>query len=256
MIEVIESPLLRKAGFLHGFSLRSGGVSLPPFDTANLGRRLGDRAEHVAENHRRLAARIGYRVEALYECSQVHGRVVVEPASTELSVTEVRTLEADALISPRAGDALGVRSADCVPLLIGDVRSGAVAAVHAGWRGVVAGVTTAAVSALLEATGSRGADLVVAMGPHIRAERFEVGLEVADQIRSAAWGAEVVVGQSTGGKPLVDLTRALRAQLGALGVERIDDVGGCTLAEPDRFFSFRRDGVSSGRHLSVIVAGD
>ena len=136
MIEVIESPLLRKAGFLHGFSLRSGGVSLPPFDTANLGRRLGDRAEHVAENHRRLAARIGYRVEALYECSQVHGRVVVEPASTELSVTEVRTLEADALISPRAGDALGVRTADCVPLLIGDVRSGAVAAVHAGWRGV------------------------------------------------------------------------------------------------------------------------
>jgi hypothetical protein len=252
MIEVIQSPLLREAGFAHGFSLRTGGVSRRPFDSANLGRAIGDDPEDVAENHRRLAPRIGYSVDALYESSQVHGAGVVDPIS-DRTVLDVRATQADALIARRAGDAVGVRTADCVPVLIGDVRSGAAAAIHAGWRGVVAGVTRAAVQGLTS-RGSRATDLVVALGPHIRAERFEVGMDVAEQIRGSAFGAEVVVGESAAGKPLVDLTRALRAQLHALGIERVDDVGGCTLAEPERFFSYRRDGAASGRHLAVIVA--
>ena len=252
MIDVLESALLRDAGFAHGFSLRTGGGSQHPFDSANLGRALGDDVEHVAENHRRLAARVGYRTEALYESSQVHGAAVIDLVAHR-SVSDVRAMEADALIARRAGDAVGVRTADCVPLLIGDVGSGAVAAVHAGWRGVVQGVAAAAVRRLLE-SGSRGADLIVAMGPHIRPERFEVGADVAAQIRGSAFGEEVAVGHSDAGKPLVDLTRALRAQLRALGIERVEDVGGCTLAEPERFFSYRRDGAASGRHLSVIVA--
>lgn len=259
MIDVLESALLTAAGFAHGFSLRTGGVSRPPFHSANLGRAVGDEPEHVAENHRRLAARVGYRVQDLYESSQVHGAVVLE--SSERSVAQVRAMEADALIARAAPRAVGVRTADCVPLLIGDRRTGAVAAVHAGWRGVVAGVAVAAVRALIASSGtassgSRGGDLVVAIGPHIRPDRFEVGDDVAEQIRGAALGAQVIVGRSPAGRPLLDLTRALRAQLNGLGVEHIDDVGGCTLAEPERCFSYRRDGASSGRHLSVIVARD
>jgi hypothetical protein len=144
---------------------------------------------------------------------------------------------------------VGVRTADCVPILVGDLESGAVLAIHAGWRGVVAGVVPAGLSKL----GGRA--LVAAIGPHIRGPSFEVGPDVKDQI-AAAGGVDVVVGTSPAGRPLVDLCRAIRAQLARAGVDEahVDDVGGCTLTEPARFFSFRRDGQRSGRHLAVIVA--
>lgn len=243
---MLSSPLLRRFGFLHAFADRSGGVSAPPFDSANFGRNVGDEPAAVAENHRRLAAAVGYDVEQLFEVSQVHGAVVWEAAGAPAAL---RAEPGDALVARHAGQVVGVRTADCVPVLVGDRATGAVAAIHAGWRGVVAGVVPAA----LEKLGGR--DLVAAIGPHIRGPSFEVGPEVRDQIAAAA-GIDVVVGQSPAGKPLVDLSAAIFAQLArhGLSADRIDDVGGCTLTEASRFFSFRRDGQRSGRHLAVIVA--
>jgi YfiH family protein len=152
--------------------------------------------------------------------------------------------EADALVARVPGEAVGVRVADCVPVLVADEESGAVAAIHAGWRGVVAEVLRAGVELL----GNRPRAMIAAIGPCIGACCFEVGADVAAQIGFVA--------RAEGGKAYVDLRRAVRAQLGALGLEdaRIEDVSGCTKHEPERFHSFRRDGPNSGRMLAAIRA--
>lgn len=249
----IRSPLLARHGIAHGFSTRAGGVSAPPFDALNLARTVGDDAAAVAENHRRLAMDIGCDVARLFEATQVHGAAVrvVEERDEVASVREVR---ADALVATRAGDAIGVRTADCLPLLIADPESGAAAAIHAGWRGVVAGVVPAGIEALRARSGAPASRLVAAIGPCIRAASFEVGDEIAQQIAAVAPGADVVIPRAP--RPHVDLARAVIAQLASLGLERasIDDVGGDTFADPARFFSYRRDAARSGRHLAVIVA--
>ena len=123
-----------------------------------------------------------------------------------------------------------------------------------GWRGTVVRVLEAAVEVLAERAGVRPVDLVAAVFPHIRLPAFEVGDEVADEIAAAA-GTDLVIDRSYP-KPHADLTRVVHTQLVALGLDasRIDDVAGCTFADGERFFSFRRDGRNSGRHLAAIVA--
>ena len=143
----------------------------------------------------------------------------------------------------RAGEgalAVGVRVADCVPILVGDEETGDVAAIHAGWRGVEAGIVRAAMDAL------RGRSPVAAIGPCIEACCFEVGVDVAARLG--------FVVREERGKALVDLRAAVRAQLRRCGLpdDCIDDVRGCTKHEA-RFHSFRRDGANSGRMLAAIA---
>ena len=251
--ETRSSALLRSHGFLHAFSTRRGGASAAPFDTLNFGRAVGDDAAAVAENHARLARSVGYAVERLFETSQVHG-VGVHVLEAGASVELTRKLEADALLARTSGDAVGVRTADCVPVLVGDPETGAALAVHAGWRGVAARIVPLAIARMVEVTGAPAVRLVCAIGPHIRARAFEVGDDVAAQI--AASSEPGVVVRAPDQRPHVDLARAVRVQLAEIGVEngRIDDVGGCAHDEPGLYFSFRRDGARSGRMLSVIVA--
>jgi len=249
----LQSPLLASHGFRHGFSLRTGGVSEPPFDSLNLARSVGDRPEHVSENLQRLASAVGYPAPALHEISQVHGTDVIR-VTAQTSVLELRQSEADALISDQPGRAIGVRVADCVAVLLADPASGAVAAVHAGWRGTAGGILARAVAALSGLSNAPPQSLLAALFPHIGPAAFEVGLEVAEQIEACAPGAGAVL-RGAHPRPHVDLSVALLCQLRALGlgVQGIDRVAGCTFSEPSRFFSFRRDGQASGRHLAVIV---
>lgn len=249
---MLRSESLVRAGVRHAFNLRTGGASEGPYATFNLGRAVGDDAGCVEENHRRFADAVGYRPGALYELSQVHG-AGVRVVSADDVPAQVRRGEGDALVAPRGGIAVGVRVADCAALLIADVQSGAVLAVHAGWRGTVAGVLEAGVRALLDQGGAASA-LRVALFPHIRRCCFEVGDEVAVQLRACSPDPDVV--DRSRAKPHVDLTAILRAKLALLGVapDAIDDIAGCTRCEPERFFSFRRDGQRSGRHLAAIVS--
>jgi len=231
MDQVLTSELLSSRGFRHGFSLRDVGED-------------------------QLAEAVGYPPELLFQVTQVHGGSV-RLVGPDDDVETVREMEADALVAPAASPevAVAVRVADCIPLLLADPVTGAVAAVHAGWRGTVARVVDAAIDHMVRHAKSRPTDLLAAIGPHIRVEAFEVGEEVAEQIAAAAHGAHVV--QRDWDKPHVDLAAVVRAQLGARGLaaEHVDDVGGCTHTDPDRFFSYRRDGARAGRHLGVIVAG-
>ncbi len=218
---VLESEILRRAGFVHGFPTR--GV-----DPAELGRVLGIDPEGVAQVH------------------QVHGARVLRADGKPLGA--LRGEQADAVVVARG--AAAVRVADCVPVLVGDVDTGEAAAVHAGWRGVVAGVVAAALGEL------GGRRKVAAIGPCIGPCCFEVGGDVAERIAGACDEPGVVV-RRQGAKAWVDLRRAVRAQLraGGLADADIDEATAlCTKCDASRFHSFRRDGERSGRMTAVIVA--
>jgi YfiH family protein len=249
--EFLESSLLRAAGFRHAFFCRRGGVSAGPYESLNFSVTVGDDPDKVAENLARAADALGVGNERIFFLSQVHGAVAQAIRGDE-RLEHVRTVEGDALASRAPDLACSVRTADCVPILAADRRSGAVTAIHAGWRGVVRGVVEAGLFGLRELAGG-DTELVVAIGPHIRLGAFEVSEDVARELEAASPVAGVV--DRSGTKPHVDLARIVRGKLEKLGVPEsaVDDVGGCTLSEPERFFSFRRDGKIGGRLLSAIV---
>jgi YfiH family protein len=245
---LVRSPLL--TGARHGFSTRRGGVSAGRYATLNLSAKWGDDPAHVEHNRRRVAAAGGFQLERLFTARQVHGArvaVIVEGVLPE----RVAEVEADALVSIVPGTVVGVVTADCVPILLAD-GEGRVAAAHAGWRGTVAGVASAAVEALVS-VGARREKIRGALGPSICARCFEVGEEVAAEFDRVAPES---VERADGRKPHVDLWRANRALLEAAGVERarIDAEPACTAHNPEVYFSFRRDGSGIGQQLSFIVA--
>lgn len=251
--EFVQSELLRRAGFSHAFFTRNGGVSPDPYRSLSFSSAVGDDPSNVARNLARAAAALGVEPDRVHFLSQVHGRAVQVVDGSE-SREQVLQRQGDAVLSRAPNVACGVRSADCVPILLADLRSGAVAAIHAGWRGTVGGVVEAGVRALERLAGD-APELVAAIGPHISVDAFEVSEEIAAQLQLASPETDVVR-RDRGPRPHVDLRRILRAQLRALAVPdaSIDDVFGCTVGEPERFFSYRRDGRRSGRHLSAIVA--
>jgi YfiH family protein len=249
----LRSELLGRAGFGHAFFTRRGGVSSGPFSSLNVSPVVGDNAEHVAENQRRAAAVLGVDAGAILVPRQVHDRgVLVAPSGA--SAGEVEGSEADAIVSDAPGLACAVRTADCVPLLLGDRETRRVAAIHAGWRGVVKEIVRATLE-VMAAHGSRPEHVLVAIGPHISAAAFEVGDEVARELEGASAARGAVLGQP-GQKPHADLGAILLSQLEALGVpaRNIERLPGCTFSDAGSFYSYRRDGRRSGRQLSAIVS--
>lgn len=229
------------ADFPHGFTTRDGGVSPAPWDTLNLGGLVGDDPARVAENWRRLGAETGLRFARV---SQVHGDRIVRAAG-EAAPRE----EADGVISAERGVAACVSTADCVPVLLADPAGGAVAAVHAGWRGTLAGVAAAGARALAgEGSPTR---LLAAVGPSIGPCCYEISVELADRF-AAALGPVIRPGP---GGPHLDLWEANRRALCAAGIPaaRIEVLGLCTACDSGRFFSHRRDRGRTGRHAAFIA---
>jgi hypothetical protein len=246
------SRLLSDAGFKHAFFTRRGGVSNGAFSSLNFSVKVGDDEANVAENLARAALALDIPRERLYFLSQVHG-TITRFLSGDEQREAVLHQQGDAVGSLTAGVACAVRTADCVPVLVGDRKSGAALAIHAGWRGVVDGIVPCALGELRQALGGMG-ELVAAIGPHISRSAFEVSPVVADQLRRASDAADPA--DHGRAKPHVDLRAIVRAQLAAaaLAPHQIDDVPGCTVSDPELYFSFRRDGPHSGRHLHAIVA--
>jgi YfiH family protein len=259
--EDLVLPLLRSsvipARFHHGFTTRRGGVSAPPFDTLNLGMKWGDARDNVMENRRRLRRAAGS--EDIYVASQVHAATVIAVTSGD-AVADVAKAQADALCSIVPGVVLGAFVADCIPLLMADVVTGAVAAVHAGWRGTVARVVTAAVGRMAAEYGTRPEDLRVAMGPAIGPCCFEVGDEVVAAVEASIPDArdEGVIREQAANdltKRHVDLKRANAVLLMRAGVPRafIDAGPECTSCDAKRFFSYRRDAGVTGQMIGFIA---
>ena len=243
---------LEAAGFAHAFFLRGGGLSAGPYHSLNFSWAVGDDEQKVRGNLGRAARVLGVPPARVYFLSQVHGADTVALRGDEAWENVLR-LEGDALLARSGGLACAVRTADCAPILLGDPHSGAAAAVHAGWRGLVAGVLGRAVEAMAQMSAKRE-QLVAAIGPCIGVNAFEVSEDVAQQLADCV-GSASVVRRDLGPKPHVDLRAVARTQLSKAGVTgaQVEDVPGCTYTDTSDHFSYRRDGRASGRHLAAIV---
>ncbi len=224
-----------------GLSLRLGGTSAPPFAALNLGGSTPDDPAALAENRRRFYAAAGLDPARVVRMHQVHGaRVVTAAAPGHVG-------EADGLITGLPDLALLVTVADCLPVFLADRPAGVIGALHAGWRGLLAGVLETGVAAA-RAAGADPTRIEVAMGPAIGACCFEVGPDVAARFAPAA------VRPGPRGRPHVDLAAAARERLLALGVRAgaIHDPAACTLCRRDLYFS-ARSGEPTGRMVGFIV---
>jgi YfiH family protein len=237
---------------------RAGGVSLAPYDALNLGDHVGDHPQHVAANRALLQQALGAQPVFL---SQVHGTHTVWLTDTVADGTS-----ADACITDQAGLACTIMVADCLPVLFTNAQGTLVAAAHAGWRGLVGQGGHGVLEDVCEhfrmlAPVSSAYDaikIIAWLGPCIGRERFEVG----DEVRTAFVGrdpaAAVLFTPGSTGKWLADLQGLARLRLAALGVNHIYGNDGsrswCTVSNPSRFFSYRRDGVS-GR-MAVCIWRD
>lgn len=245
---------LESEGFANAFSTRAGGVSPFPADALNLAGFDQDARENILENRRRFFSLLGGGW-AFSGCWQVHGagvRVVSGPSDAR---SEQEHCDALATIGP--GVLLGVKTADCVPVLLGDARTGACAAVHAGWRGTLQEIVARALSRMGEEFGTRPPDVRAAIGPAARACCYEVGAEVVEAFRAKFADADSLFTPTRAGHALVDLQRANREQLVNAGVSagRVHALPLCTMCRPDLFFSYRRDKKlhgRTGRLLSVV----
>lgn len=219
----------RELGVLVGFSARLGGVSRAPYDTLNLAVRVGDERADVSENRRRAGASVGFDAARLALAIQVHAADVLDVGADDAGVLG----EADGLFTAAPGPVLAILAADCAPVVLWGERG--IAIVHAGWRGLVAGVVAKGAERVGEIRGAW-------VGPAIRACCYEVGPEVV-----AAFGA---AGLPVHDERHVEPGAAAGAALRSAGVEELVVSDVCTSCD-ERFFSYRRDGVT-GRHGAFV----
>nr|WP_275974581.1 peptidoglycan editing factor PgeF [Shewanella algicola] len=224
---------------------RHGGCSLAPFDSLNLGLHVGDNPQHVLANRAALRQRLSLPAEPLW-LEQVHGVDVVNMAHLKLSdSTSLSPIKADASYSNKAGDVCAVMTADCLPVLLCNQQGTEVAAVHAGWRGLCAGVIEQAVELFDSAT----TELMAYLGPAIGPQAFEVGAEVHDAfMQKHPQAAQYFIPHHN--KYLADLPGLASLRLAKMGVSQVFNANVCTFTDPD-YFSYRRD-QQTGRMASLI----
>ncbi len=227
---------------------RRGGVSLAPFDTMNLGVRVGDDGEAVSTNRRVFASSLGAQPVFLH---QVHGTQVVRLGRQHLGQRDDDAIEADASFTTEPGIACTIQVADCMPVLLASRGARVVGAAHAGWRGAAGGVIENTVAAMCEAGGVPASDLVAWMGPCIGPDAFEVGADVLDAFTDDARCFREAPRADGAMRWRADLPTIVRRRLERLGVGAITGGAWCTVADPLRFYSFRRDG-RTGRHASAV----
>ena len=253
-VKVLVCAALDEIGFVNGFSTRLGGVSPFPSGDLNLAGFDEDTAENIHENRKRFLAVFGgeWRLATAW---QDHGDTIkMIETIPDIDNSEDR---ADALMSGLEGVLAGVKTADCVPVLIGDPKTGAYAAVHAGWRGTVQSIVKKAVSKLKETYNSDPKDLIAAIGPAATGKSYEVGSEVIAVFADKFTASEKYFSSTREGHALVDLHAANRDQLIAAGLSpgNIFTAPFCTMERADLFFSYRLEKQKygrTGRLLSVI----
>lgn len=222
---------------------RLGGVSIPPYDSLNLGTHVSDDPAAVMENRRRLNQFATLPAEPVW-LTQVHGVDVVDAATALIGTS------GDASFSAEPSVVCAIQTADCLPVLFCDAAGQLVAAAHAGWRGLVAGVLEKTVAAMCE-RGASSASMLAWLGPAIGPQAFEVGEEVRTAFVSHDPATAKAFVLQAEGKWLADIFLLAQQRLAACGVTRVYGGGVCTFSDPRRFFSHRRDRLC-GRQVSLI----
>jgi YfiH family protein len=254
----LTAPLLEgQSRIRHGFSTRTGGVSRPPFDTLNLALGRGDDPAAVEENYRRFCAVAGGDPARTVLSRQVHEDTVrlVTEADAGKGLRFPQDYTADALITNQPGLSLVVFSADCGILLLFDPKTGAIGAIHAGWRGCAAGIVAKTVRELERVFGARPADLLCAIGPCIGPCCFETDDDVPQAMTAALGDQAAPYLERRGPKWHVDLAGLNREWLLSAGVDpaHIELCGLCTACHPELFWSHRKMGNARGGQVAMIT---
>lgn len=253
-VKVLVCEPLEGAGFVNGFSTRVGGVSPFPENDLNLAGYDEDAAENIEENRRRFLSLFDgdYRLAVVW---QIHSdKVKLVAGEDDIEMTDEKF---DALMSKLPGILAGVKTADCVPILLGDTRTRAFAAVHAGWRGTVQSIVVKTIDRMRVEFGTEASDLICAIGPAASGRCYEIGADVIDAFASGLPDSAKYFVPTLEGHARVDLHAANRDQLIASGVaaDRIFTAPFCTMERTDLFFSYRVEKKKygkTGRLLSVI----
>lgn len=253
-VKVLVCKPLEDAGFVNGFSTRLGGVSDFPKDSLNLAGFDEDSTENIYENRRRFLNVFDgdFRLATAW---QVHGDGVKKVATDEDIANSEEKF--DALVSDVSSVLLGVKTADCVPVLIGDTKTRSFAAVHAGWRGTVQSIVVRAIEKLQKEYSGEPKNIVAAIGPAALCRRYEIGHDVIDAFASAFSTSEKYFTPTSEGHALIDLHSANKDQLISCGVPlgSIYTAPFCTMERTDLFFSYRVEKKlhgKTGRLMSVI----
>jgi len=252
---VIQASSLAKFDRIrHGFFTRNGGVSEGVYATLNGGVGSNDARENVAENRARMAGALGVAPEHLLTLYQVHspGAVIAESPWTPQERPR-----ADAIVTRVPLLAIGVSTADCGPVLFADPDAGVIGAAHAGWRGALTGVIEATIAAM-EKLGADRSRITAALGPTISQANYEVGPEFIARFTAADLdNARFFAPSPREGHAMFDLSGYIADRVHRAGIEHFEDLGLCTYAEPERFFSFRRathrGEPDYGRHVNAIA---
>lgn len=252
---MIEAPqLTSERRIRHGFFTREGGLSQGLFASLNCGFGSGDDKPTVARNRERVAEQLAAKPDHLLTVRQWH-------SADPVTVTQVWDVQkpplGDALVTAVPGLAIGVLTADCAPVLFADPTGGVVGAAHAGWKGALAGVTSAAIAAM-EALGARRDRIIAVIGPTISQASYEVGPEFAAPfLKEESGNASFFTASPRNGHHMFDLPGYLKRKLDGSGIAHVVDLGLCTYRGADRFFSFRRATHRAesfyGRQISAIM---
>jgi len=246
----LHSELLAAHGVTAIFSLRYGGVSPSPFDSLNLGSGLGDDEKNIARNMEILIRKAGLP-GAPHRAKQVHGTEVLVCRGQGIMHQE----QADILMGVH-GAAVGVRVADCVPVLLADPETKILAAVHAGWRGTAAQAVIHAVRAMQQ-HGARPVRILASIGPCIGPCCFEIDAATANKLSRCCNDGHQFI-HHTDSRAHADLAGINAQQLQYAGIlqTHIEQIPACTYCNKKRFYSWRRDGKRAGRHLAVVAQPD
>ncbi len=247
-----QSPaLIAYPDLAHAFFGREGGLSSEPYASLNVSESTGDDPGLVEDNRRMVAAALGFELQHLVLLRQIHSNKVV----TVTGPLEGMRPEADAMVTNRRRLLLGIMTADCTPILLADPEAGVIGAAHAGWRGAVDGIMSNTVDAMV-ALGATRERIVAAIGPTISAFHYEVGSQfMADFLARHPSGADYFT-VPEGKREHFDLPRFVVDQLHAAGVAQVDQVGNCTYANPDHYFSHRfatHANGTTGRQIAAIA---
>lgn len=244
-----SSNLFKRAGVLHFFTVRTGGVSPPPYDSLNLGFSSGDDPANVTANRSRVEEKFNVKLQSL--AIQVHGAdVLVLKSKSSVPVREPLP-RADAIVSNAAGLSIPIFFADCLPIFVWDPVTKAGGLAHAGWRGTLLDMGPRAVGVMANEFGSKPENLLVAIGPSIGPCCFEVSEDVSEPFQ-AKYGKEIV--SERGKQRFVDLWEANRKSLLLKGVNgvNIELARECTSCLERKYFSYRRDKGKTGRMAGVV----
>jgi len=253
-VKILVCRALEEKKFVNGFSTRLGGVSPFPENSLNLSGLDIDSAENVAENRKRFLEVFGgdYALASSWQTHSADVRIV-----NNLDDPKNGNEKSDALISNLENVLVGVKTADCVPILLGDKRTKAFAAIHAGWRGTANSIVKKTIKKMSQIYGTNAKDLICAIGPAAGGKNYEVGQDVIDAFEENFSTCGNLFTRTREGHALVDLHFANKEQISSIGVlpENIFIAPFCTMERADLFFSYRVEEKlygKTGRLMSVI----